>query len=218
MQELGVAQEAPEEEDTISMSKEVLADLQRQISELKEAQAAKTPVNDTTGVKPGDIIKVDKNAGEKTKAIYRFREDSESPWQYLIEVKKLKFVVDRDKGYKVNIMKVTTVSEKGDIETVEMTDDELSKILETSMVKISDIKEEDFAYQDATTPYVDAKAVIASQNPNSVTGVDIKSLGRVKNIITFKKKSYTVHINDKVSFREETDGKTVTVLRETIKN
>lgn len=203
------------EQETVTVSKTVLDELQNKIAAL-EAKSGQSEGGIAEAILPGESVEIDKNAGDKTKAIYRMRESTEDLWEYILSVKKLKFQVDREKGYKVNIMKVVTIDEEGGLHEYEMADDDLAKKLEDIMVRLSDFEVKDMEYQDAKTPHVNAKRLVNTANPKSATGLEVQTLGKVKNMITYKKKSYKVHINDKVSYREESTGQGTNVLFDTI--
>lgn len=184
----------PVRAESVSVPKDLLQSLITQIEELKANQQGflgKGPAE----VLPGQAVAV--NSGSKThvKMFKRFRETSEKPWEYVADVKWLKFSFDREIEEKVNLFKITSVSSNGDIKIYEMKDSDFARMGEGVVLKITDKESKEFEVQDRLTPIITTAVNYKdSSNPKSVTGVDAEPVGPVKNMIRYKETYFTVHI------------------------
>ena len=186
--------EPAKESDSVSVPKDLLASLVAQIEELKVNQQnflGRTPQE----VLPGQPVAVTNARKEYKKIFKRFRDTAELPWEYIADIKWLKFYFDREIEEKVNLFKITTVSSNGDIKVREMKDVDLSRIGEAVLLKITDRESKEFEVQDRLTPLITtAVRYTDSANPKSVTGIDVQSVGPVKNMIHYLETRFTVHV------------------------
>lgn len=181
-----------EEEENISVPKDVLTELLAQIEELK---ATRHDLQAPREVLPGQATVVDNKSQVYKKIFKRFRDTSEDPWEYIADVKFLKFFFDRDLEEKVNLFKITSISSNGDIKTYEIKDSDLDRLGESVLLKITDKESKEYQVQDRLTPIITtAVSYKDSSNPKSVTGVDVQPVGPVKNMIRYLETRFTVHI------------------------
>lgn len=194
--EANVMADLPEskESDSVSVPKDLLQSLVAQIEELKVSQQnfLGKPQQE---VLPGQPVPVTTTGKEYKKIFKRFRDTAEDPWQYIADTKWLKFFYDRDVEEKVNLFKITTVSSKGDIKTHEFKDVDLSRMGEAVLLKVTDKESKELEVQDRLTPLITTAVRYSdSSNPKSVTGIDVQSVGPVKNMIHYLETRFTVHI------------------------
>lgn len=184
----------PVEPENISVPKDLISDLIAQIQELKANQSSflgKGP----SEVLPGQAVAVQQGNEVYKKMFKRFREDSEKPWEYIADVKWMKFSFDKDTEEKANLYRLTTVNSKGEVQYHEIKDFDFARLGEGVLLKVTGKESKEFEIQDRLTPIITTAVTYKdSSNPKSVTGIDAQPVGPVKNMIRYKETYFTVHI------------------------
>ena len=190
----GLAPIKASEAETITIPKDLLQKLSDQIEELKANQAIQMGTKHVE-ILPGQPVKVGTQKRVFQQTFKRYREDSEAPWQYVADAKVLKYHFDHEDEEKVSIYKIISIDEKGNVREKTLKDYEFARLGEPVLLKVTDRETVEMEVQDRFTPVIqNPVSYQMSSNPKSVTGIEIRSLTPVKNMIHYKELRYTVHI------------------------